>query len=410
MIVRLLARVLKPSVAIGALTLIGANKETATLHGRETGPVLTLRFHDRLTPWRIALNPATAVGEAYMDGRLTVEGGDIYDLIVMYYRSTFGQSRKSGWVARLWSRLRELNWPGRARRNVAHHYDLGNELYQLFLDEDMQYSCAYFENPRMNLEAAQRAKKEHIANKLLLAPGQRVLDIGCGWGGLALSLAERENVTVTGLTLAERQIALARARAEQRNLAHRVHFELKDYRAEEGRYDRIVSVGMFEHVGRPNYSAFFRQVHDRLTEDGVALIHTIGRMDGPGSTIGWLEKYVFPGGYSPALSEILPAIERENLFVTDIEVWRLHYGHTLRHWRERFRRNWDIAQTRYDERFCRMWDFYLAGCQASFEHDSSVVFQIQIAKRRDTVPQTRNYLYQMEDPTLELPKRMAARG
>jgi len=280
-----------------------------------------------------------------------------------------------------------------ARRNVAHHYDLSEKFYSLFLDSDRQYSCAYFGNPGATLEQAQAAKKRHIMAKLLLEPGQKVLDIGCGWGGLALTMAQEADVEVTGITLSEQQLQVARQRAEEAQLSHRVHFVLADYRQISDRFDRIVSVGMFEHVGIDHYYAFFRRMRDLLTERGVALLHAIGRSHGSGVTNAWIRKYIFPGGYSPALSEVLPAVEASGLLATDIEIWRpRHYAETLRHWRNRFMERRTKALALYDERFCRMWEFYLAGAECAFRHQGHMVWQMQLAKHADSVPMTRDYV------------------
>ncbi len=271
------------------------------------------------------------------------------------------------------------------------------KLYEMFLDRDRQYSCAYFSAPGETLEDAQVGKKRHIAAKLWLnKPGLNVLDIGCGWGGLALDLARDGNANVLGITLSEEQIAVARARSETAQLSSRCKFDLVDYRALKGTFDRIVSVGMFEHVGVAYYPAFFGKVHDLLADDGVAVLHTIGRTDGPGATNPWIAKYIFPGGYTPSLSEMLPAIERAGLMVTDVEILRLHYAETLKEWRQRFRARWADAAALYDERFCRMWDFYLAGSEATFRADGLVVFQIQMAKKLDALPITRDYMVDNE--------------
>jgi cyclopropane-fatty-acyl-phospholipid synthase len=283
-----------------------------------------------------------------------------------------------------------------ARANVAHHYDLSDTLYELFLDADRQYSCAYFASPDDTLERAQERKKRHLAAKLLLRPGQRVLDIGSGWGGLGLYLAQTARVDVTGLTLSTEQHAYAQRQANETDAADHVRFLLKDYRQEHGRYDRIVSVGMFEHVGGGHYAEYFAKIKDLLEEDGVAVIHTIGRADGPGATNAWIDKYIFPGAYVPALSEIVPAIEDAGLYVTDIEVLRLHYAETLKAWRQRFNANRARIAEIYDERFCRMWEFYLASCEAAFRHGGLLNFQIQLSKRIGAVPLTRDYIADWE--------------
>jgi cyclopropane-fatty-acyl-phospholipid synthase len=292
--------------------------------------------------------------------------------------------------------LHQYNPVRRAQANVAHHYDLSDQLYDLFLDRDRQYSCAYFTPRHDDLELAQQDKKRRLAAKLLLRSGERVLDIGSGWGGLALTLAEAGAGEVLGITLSQHQLGVARERARRRGLADRVRFELRDYREQTGTFDRIVSVGMFEHVGVRHYEEFFRAVQGLLSDDGVAVLHSIGRMDGPGATNPWIRKYIFPGGYSPALSEVLPVIERQGLWVTDIEILRLHYAETLRAWRRRFAANRAAIARLYDERFCRMWEFYLVGSELAFRRMGHLVFQIQLAKRQDAVPLTRDYISDWE--------------
>ncbi|MGE0252529.1 MAG: class I SAM-dependent methyltransferase [Dongiaceae bacterium] len=389
----ILLKNIRDSVIQGRLTLVLPNGRQFTIEGQAPGEHVTLYIHRWGSLAKILLYPSLAVGEAYMEGALTVKGGDIYPLMALYFSSSFAQKHKEpGFPKRLWRRLAQLNGLQRSKQNVKHHYDIGNDFYQLFLDQDMQYSCAYFEDEEDSLEVAQINKKNHIAAKLLLKEGQRILDIGSGWGGLGLHLARLAEIEVKGITLSLEQLAVAQARAAEQGLQHRVEFALADYREEIGQFDRIVSVGMFEHVGITQYPVFFEKVKSLLKEDGVALLHTIGRIDTPGVTNPWLTKYIFPGGYAPSLSEILAEIEKQKLFVTDIEIWRLHYAKTLRHWRQRFHANWRRAKEMFDERFCRMWDFYLAGCIAAFEHDSSVVFQIQIAKSRHAVPLTRDYI------------------
>ena len=360
---------------------------------------ITLRDH--ATGRRIALNLALAAGEAFMDGRLTIEQDDVMGLLDLIGHNVRwdrdNPTRVALWRAQRWlSGFAQLNGALRARRNVAHHYDLNDRLYDLFLDANRQYSCAYFTDAGNSLAQAQNDKLAHIAAKLALAPGQRVLDIGCGWGGLALYLNRVAGVEVLGITLSEEQLKVARARAEAAGVADQVRFELIDYRAVTGQFDRVVSVGMFEHVGKPNYRRFFDTVHARLKPDGVALIHTIARADGPGVTDPWTAKYIFPGGYAPALSEILPAIERAWLWTTDIEILRLHYGHTLRHWYARCRAERAQIEALYDARFYRMWMFYLAAATSAFIHDGHMNAQIQLTRRRDTLPLTRDYMAQAE--------------
>jgi len=396
----MLNRLLTSIVKHGTLTLI-------TPSGRRTRfgeglPDVEMRLHDRRAILELALNPELKLGELYMAGRLTVENGEIADLLDLFLRN-LAVARPPGilTLVHAWRRLTrwiaQHNHLSRARKNVAHHYDLSGKLYEAFLDRDRQYSCAYFSAPGETLEEAQIGKKRHIAAKLRLdRPGLSVLDIGSGWGGLALDLARDCRAKVLGVTLSGEQIALARRRAQMAGLAERCRFEPVDYRTLNGTFDRIVSVGMFEHVGVPYYPAFFAKVRDLLNDDGVALLHTIGRSGGPGVTNAWMAKYIFPGGYTPALSEVLPVIERAGLIVTDVEVLRLHYAETLKEWRRRFKSQWDAVAALYDERFCRMWEFYLAGAEMAFRRDGLVVFQIQLAKRVDTLPLTRDYMFESE--------------
>jgi len=396
----MLRRILRSIVRQGTLTLIAADG-SRTIFGNGA-PEITMVLHDRRAFLELALNPELKLGELYMDGRLTVGNGDIADLLD-FLMHNLALAKRHGvlrieqgwrWLTR-W--LAQFNDSSRARRNVAHHYDLSGQLYDIFLDRDRQYSCAYFSGPEETLEEAQIGKKRHIAAKLHLdRPGLGVLDIGSGWGGLALDLARDCGAKVLGVTLSEEQIALARSRAHKAGLEERCRFELVDYRALSGTFDRIVSVGMFEHVGVPYYPAFFEKLGALLKDDGVALLHTIGRSDGPGVTNPWIAKYIFPGGYAPALSEIIPAIERAGLIVTDVEVLRLHYAETLKEWRRRFKAQWDAAAALYDERFCRMWEFYLAGAEISFRREGQVVYQIQITKRIETLPLTRDYMFESE--------------
>jgi cyclopropane-fatty-acyl-phospholipid synthase len=399
---KLLSSFLRRLVKRGALIVVYPNGRSKR-YGEADEPAITMRLHDRSLPRRLFCNPNLSFGEAYMEGGLTVEGDDIYGLIELFLVNL--NSHKGEWHHRLLSRLRrscrwfsQFNTVRKARRNVSHHYDLSGGLYELFLDADRQYSCAYFAHPDDSLESAQEAKKAHIAAKLLLKPGHRVLDIGCGWGGLALDLNRYYGAQVTGVTLSEEQHRYANERAETVGQTDAVRFRLEDYRNVGGKFERIVSVGMFEHIGTPYYREFFDTVRDRLTDDGVALIHTIGRMDGPGATNAWITKYIFPGGHIPALSEMLPAIEHAGLCVTDIEVLRLHYAETLKAWRARFEANLDRVRDIYDERFCRMWRFYLTASELAFRQDDHVVFQIQLAKRQDAVPLTRDYLTPVEPP------------
>lgn len=375
--------------------------------GDGSGPRLAIRFVGAGSERRLLLDPELALGELYMDGNLVVTRGSLYELLECAEHN-LDRVGNVGWMKPLqWSRQALRRWqqrnkPHRARRNVAHHYDLDGRLYRLFLDSDRQYSCAYFEKEEQSLDDAQLAKKRHIAAKLLVEPGHKVLDIGCGWGGLALYLAEFCGADVTGITLSSEQIAAATGRLTERRLADHVTFRLQDYRQVTDPFDRIVSVGMLEHVGVGYLDAYFNKVADLLAEDGVALIHTIGRTGGPGTTSRWTDKYIFPGGYIPALSEVVAAIERSRLVITDIEILRLHYAQTLEAWRERFTARRQEAAALYDERFCRMWEFYLAGAEAGFRLGDFVVFQIQLAHTVRAVPLTRDYLTRRE---AELRKR-----
>lgn len=395
----LLRSLLRRIICQGTLIVVAPDGRAHTFG--KGGPCVVIRITDWAVVRRLSLDPDLAVGEAYMDGTLVVENGGICDLLDLCCANLgWGRGhwlrRSQAFARRLGRGLSQRNPVSVAQANVAHHYDLSDLLYELFLDADRQYSCAYWISPDDTLERAQEQKKRHLSAKLLLRPGQRVLDIGSGWGGLALYLAQTADVDVTGVTLSTQQHGYSNQRADNADLADRVRFLLKDYRYENGRYDRIVSVGMFEHVGVGHYREYFEKVRDLLSDDGVALIHTIGCADGPGAANPWIRKYIFPGGYTPALSEVVPAIERAGLYITDIEILRLHYAETLRAWRQRFMANRDRIAALYDERFCRMWEFYLAGCEAGFRHSGLVVFQIQLSKRVDTVPLTRDYIVDWE--------------
>lgn len=359
----------------------------------------------RITGWkaltRIVLYPDMAVGEAYMDGDLVMLDGEICDLLDLIFSNMAvnepaGLSSLTRRLVRFFVRLLDYNSPSRSRRNVAHHYDLDRRLYDLFLDHDRQYSCAYFETPEDGLDAAQLAKKRHLASKMDLKPGQRVLDIGSGWGGLALYLARNFDASVLGVTLSEEQLAISNERAVEEQRGGQVDFELRDYRSLTGQFDRIVSVGMFEHVGKRSYGEFFARMRELLADDGVGVLHYIGRTTAPYVTNGWIRKYIFPGGYLPSLSEVMPEIERAGLTVTDLEVLRLHYADTLRHWRKRFLANRARAVEIYDERFVRMWEFYLAACETGFRYQGLVIHQIQFAKSISALPVTRDYMTENE--------------
>jgi len=366
--------------------------------GDGTGSPLAIRFTNAGAQRAVLFDPELKFGEAYMDGTIVVEQGSIADLLGLLLSQ--GHRWPRNWAVLrllryLFRRLQQLNLRSRARNNVAHHYDLDGRLYALFLDADQQYSCAYFENSDQSLDDAQLAKKRHLAAKLRVSRGATVLDIGSGWGGLALYLAEIAGARVTGITLSKEQYSRSESRALERR-RHDVKFELLDYRDVAGQFDRIVSVGMFEHVGVGFYEAFFNQCAKLLANDGIALLHTIGRSAPPSVTNPWIAKYIFPGGYIPALSEVLPVIERAGLIVTDVEVLQLHYAETLKSWRERFLAHRDEVLRLYDQRFLRMWEFYLACSEMAFRRGDMVVFQIQMAKQKDVIAPTRDYVGQEE--------------
>lgn len=397
-----LAKLLEKGIQHGHLTLFDAHGRRYVFGDAATRPRAAIRLHDPALHRALAVNPWLKVGEAYMDGTLTIEDGTLTDFLELAALNRHRIGAASGWEpiahALNWSLrwLQQRNPIGLARSHVAHHYDLSRDLFDQFLDEDLQYSCAYFRSPDESLDSAQRAKKRHIAAKMLLEPGQRVLDIGCGWGGMAIYLAQVAQVEVLGVTLSQEQHAVACRRAVQAGVADRVRFELRDYRSVSETFDRVVSVGMFEHVGVRHYPEFFGHLDRLLGARGIALLHSIGRREGPGYTNPWLRKYIFPGGYVPALSEVIATIEPTRLWVTDVEILRLHYAETLRAWRQRFEQNRDRIRRLYDDRFCRMWEFYLVGCEVSFRHDFSMVFQMQLTPDRTAVPLTRDYITEWE--------------
>ncbi|MGR3759979.1 class I SAM-dependent methyltransferase [Roseobacteraceae bacterium NS-SX3] len=367
-------------------------------YGDGAGPAGAVQIHDPALLRRLCLNPELAFGEGYMDGAITFDGSSLEAVMRLLVRNTV-EGGIPAWLTAakhlryLTRSLSQRNTAETARARVAHHYDISDDFYRLMLDEDMQYSCAYFSDPGMTLEAAQEAKKAHIARKLCIEPGMRVLDIGCGWGGMALTLASGFGARVTGVTLSENQLATARARAAEAGLADRVEFRLMDYRSLEEQFDRIVSVGMLEHVGAPHFGEYFSKVAALLAPEGVALIHSIGRNGPPTAQSPWLTKYIFPGGYVPSLPELVSPIARTGLWNLDIESLRLHYAMTLRHWLARFEANLDRVRAMYDDRFIRMWRFYLVSCIMVFEERDQTVFQFQLGHKRDAVPITRDYLY-----------------
>ncbi|MCA8932317.1 MAG: class I SAM-dependent methyltransferase [Rhodospirillaceae bacterium] len=372
------------------------------IYGDGQAPRVAIAIRDAKTERWMSLNPSLRVAEAYMDGRLLVEEGSIRDFMDLVGRN-FANLESQRWMRatagllRQGRRLKQFNPMGRARKNVAHHYDLSSRLYDLFLDADRQYSCAYYPRPDTTLEDAQAAKKRHIAAKLLLnRPELKVLDIGSGWGGLGLYLAQSSQCQVTGVTLSEEQHKLSQERVAAAGLSRRVEFKLEDYRQQTERFDRIVSVGMFEHVGKKNYGEFFSRTYDLLEDDGVFLLHSIGRFGRPAPINPFMRKYIFPGADVPSLSEVMAAVERVGWQVTDIEILRLHYAMTLEDWYERFQANRAAVAELYDERFCRMWEMYLAGCEMGFRHQDLMVFQMQLAKKHASVPITRDYMVDSE--------------
>jgi cyclopropane-fatty-acyl-phospholipid synthase len=391
---RLLRFFLRQYIQRGTISFTTANGMTFTC-GDGTGQPVAARFTTTTAQRRLLLDPELALGEIFMDGSMVMEHGSIADLLAVALDQPDMAPRWAKlqwWLRYLIRHVQQFNPRARSRNNVAHHYDLDGRLYSLFLDADKQYSCAYFETPESSLDDAQLAKKRHLAAKLLIERGHRVLDIGSGWGGLGLYLAEMTGADVTGVTLSTEQLQVANARAGDKGLSETASFLLQDYRDIPGPFDRIVSVGMFEHVGVDHYDTFFARCAELLADDGVMMLHSIGRPEGPGITNPWIAKYIFPGGYIPALSEVLPAIERAGLLVSDIEILRLHYAETLKAWRERFMARREEAVRLYDERFARMWEFYLASSEMSFRKQNVMNFQIQITKRQNVVPLTRDYI------------------
>ncbi|OYX08472.1 MAG: SAM-dependent methyltransferase [Sphingomonadales bacterium 32-68-7] len=399
----LLDQALRRTIRQGELTIVepGGTRRTYGAADPSREPVV-VRLTDSRIAGQLARNPRLGLGEAYMDGRIVFEQGDILALVDLVTGNLRWEDGHVGgtFVRDRWNRMRgwlaARNHEARARANVAHHYDLGNELYRLFLDEDLQYSCAYYAREDDSLEQAQHDKKAHIAAKMYLKPGMKVLDIGCGWGGLALYLNQAAGVEVTGVTLSEQQLPLARERAQQAGVADRVRFELADYRRLTGTYDRVVSVGMFEHVGARQYRTFFARCRDLLAADGVMLLHTVGRFDEPSAGDPFADRYIFPGYHLPNLSQTVRAIEQSRLIVSDVETLRLHYALTLREWLRRTRTEKAALIQLYDERFVRMWEYYLAGAISMFENGAGCNFQVQIVRDRRALPIARDWMFEAE--------------
>ncbi len=401
---KLLGNMFRRFVQNGNLSIIDAQGERHEFFG-SASPSVTLQFHDPDLPLKLFRNFELNLGEGYMNGTITFVDCTLVEFLELFSlnrssMAAYPMQKVLRRISRMLRSFQQHNPVGKARQNIAHHYDLSRTLYELFLDEDMQYSCGYFLSPDDTLEVAQENKKRHIAAKLDLADGQRILDIGCGWGGMALYLAQCAEVEVLGVTLSEEQYRLASERAEAAGLSHRVRFELRDYRHVTGPFDRIVSVGMFEHVGVSRYDEFFQHVFNLLTDDGFALLHSIGHMSPPGVASPWLRKYIFPGAYSPALSEVFAATERQHLWVSDVDVLRIHYADTLVEWNRRFQQNRDEIARLYDERFCRMWEFYLISAETMFRTGAQMVFQMLLSRTRDAVPVSRDYMMESEQKLL----------
>ncbi len=410
---RLLSNMLKRFIRQGTLRVIEADGTLTEFKGTSE-PVATMRLHDPSLPFKLFRNPELYTGEAYMDGTLTFQDCTLKDFLDLFSlnrgsMASYPLQKVARRISRMVRSLQQHNPIGQAQKNVAHHYDLSAEMYRLFLDDDMQYSCAYFENGDETLEEAQEKKKRHIAAKLKLEDGQRILDIGCGWGGMALYLAQLANVEVLGVTLSKEQHRVATERAKDLGLSDRVKFELRDYREVTERFDRIVSVGMFEHVGVSRYDEFFGKVYSLLQDDGLAVLHSIGHMSPPSVASPWLRKYIFPGAYSPAMSETFAATERQHLWVSDVEVLRVHYADTLLEWNKRFQENRSRIAELYDERFCRMWEFYLLSAETMFRTGAQMVFHMQLARTRDAAGLTRDSIFETEEKYKKQEKKKPSR-
>ncbi|MBX9926123.1 MAG: cyclopropane-fatty-acyl-phospholipid synthase family protein [Hyphomicrobiaceae bacterium] len=406
-----LSAMLKPFVKVGRLEVLDAEGNAHVFGGTRPGPNVTMKLTDPKLYRALFFNPELHAGEAYMDGRMSFPGSSLRDFLTLFSMNRLSLGNQPHQkvlrgVSRRLKAFQQANPLGKAQENVAHHYDLGNAFYEMFLDRELFYSCAYFREPGETLEAAQRNKCRLIAAKLDLKPGQRVLDIGCGWGGMARYLAQVADVHVTGVTLSKEQHALANARTQAAGLTDRVKIELIDYRQVTEKFDRIVSVGMFEHVGVRHYGEFFAKINDLMTDDGLMLLHSIGKMSPPGTASPWLRKYIFPGAYSPALSEVFPATENNQLWVTDVEFLRVHYATTLKHWHERFEARRPEVATMYDEKFCRMWEFYLISAEMMFRTGAQEVFHMQLSKKRDAAPIVRDYVVDVQRRYLERERQL----
>ena len=378
--------------------LIDANSKKYIIGNPKKEVPITLKLLDKKLHYKLLIYPDLYFGEAYTDGTLEIENGSLTDFLEITMKNIgrneiniFGKILKK--IRGTYRYLTNFNIAKKSKDNVAHHYDISDDLYDLFLDPKRQYSCAYFKSENESLETAQNNKIDHLIKKLNLKPNQKVLDIGSGWGSLAIEIAKKTKCEVTGITLSENQYKYSLNKVKENNLENQVQFKLADYRNLREKFDRIVSVGMFEHVGRKFYKTFFRQVNNLLNYDGLALIHTIGSIDGPRDPQPWITKYIFPGGYTPSMSELASPIEKSGLIVSDIEVLRMHYSHTLRHWKERCISNKSKILEMFDEKFFRMWEFYLTSCELAFKLEDQVVFQFQLTKDLTTAPTTRDYIY-----------------
>ena len=378
--------------------LVDANSKSYLIGKPKKENPIRFKILDKKLHWKLLLNPDLYLGEAYTNGSIVIENGTLTEFLDIALKNVGRQSTNSitnalGKFRRVYRYITNFNLIGKSKENVAHHYDISNKFYDLFLDEKRQYSCAYFKNEDDTLEVAQNNKIDHIIKKLNLKPNQKVLDIGCGWGTLALDIAKKTQCEVVGITLSKNQLEQAQQKAKEMNLENQVEFRLADYRQLNEKFDRVVSVGMFEHVGRKFYNKYFNKVFDILNEDGVALIHTIGSVNPPRGPQPWITKYIFPGGYTPSLSEVSLPIEKSGLIISDIEVLRMHYAHTLKNWKERFMSKKGEVLEMFDEKFFRMWEFYLVSCEMAFKWSDQVVFQFQLTKKFKATPITRDYIY-----------------
>ena len=394
----ILIRFLENIIKDDGFVLIDSNSNEFVIGKPKKINPIKLRLLDKSLHYKLLLLPDLYFGEAYSNGSLVIENGTLTEFLEIAFKN-IGRNETNSF-AKIIKKIRgtyryvtNFNLISNSKRNVAHHYDISEKLYDLFLDKNRQYSCAYFKNENDSLETAQNNKIEHIIKKLNLKPNQKVLDIGSGWGSLAIEIARKSRCEILGVTLSENQLEYSNKKVKELNLENQVRFKLMDYRELDEKFDRIVSVGMFEHVGRKFYKTYFNTVSRLLNEDGVALIHTIGSIEPPRDPHPWISKYIFPGGYTPSLSEVIGPIEKSGLIISDMEVLRMHYSHTLRHWKERFLGRKEEVLTMFDEKFFRMWEFYLAGCEMAFKWGDQVVFQFQLSKKLMSTPNTRDYIY-----------------